>query len=68
MFNLKINCVHPWLWLLLIPAVALTLFTYFRVAKKYRRTRNRVVSMVMHLLVTVLCVAVLANVTPYKDK
>ena len=63
MFNLKINCVHPWLWLLLIPAVALTLFTYFRVAKKYRRTRNRVVSMVMHLLVTVLCVAVLANVT-----
>ena len=63
MFNFKITCVHPWLWLLLIPAVALTLFTYFRVAKKYRRTRNRVVSMVMHLLVTVLCVSVLANVT-----
>lgn len=63
MFNLKINCVHPWLWLLLIPAVALTLFFYFRVAKKYRRTRNRIVSMAMHLLVTVLCVAVLVNVT-----
>lgn len=63
MFNLKINCIHPWLWLLLIPAVALALFTYFKTAKKYRRTRNRIVSLVMHLVVTVLCVAVLANIT-----
>lgn len=63
MLNLRISCVHPWLWLLLIPAVALALFTYFRTAKKYRRTRNKVVSLVMHLLVTVLCVAVLANLT-----
>ena len=63
MFNLKINCVHPWLWLLLIPAVAIALFCHFRVSKKYRRTRNRIVSLTMHLLVTVLCVAVLTNVT-----
>lgn len=63
MFNLKITCVHPWLWLLLIPAVAVTLFSYFRISKKYRRTRNRIVSVVMHLIVTVMCVAVLANVT-----
>ena len=63
MLNLRLECVYPWLWLLLIPAFALTFFLYFRVAKKYRRTRNRIVSLVMHLLVTVLCVAVLVNVT-----
>ena len=50
-----------WWLLLLIPAVILTLIPYFRLSKKYRRTRNRIVSMVLHMTVMVLCVLALAG-------
>ena len=36
---------------------------YFRLAKKYRRTRNRVVSIVLHLMIMVLCISVLSGIT-----
>ena len=35
----------PWWLLLLIPALALTLIPYFKLKKRYRRTRNRISSM-----------------------
>lgn len=63
MSNFKINFSNPWLLLLLIPAIILTLFPYFRIAKKYRRTRNRVVSIVLHTLVMFLCITLLAGIT-----
>ena len=44
MSHFRIDFAHPWLLLLLIPALALTLIPFFRLTKKFRRTRNRVVS------------------------
>ena len=63
MSNFHINFENPWLLLLLIPAVLVVLFPYFRIAKKYRKTRNRIVSMALHLAVMVLCVCVLGGMT-----
>ena len=63
MSNFKLNYTHPWLLLLLIPALALTLIPYFRVAKKYRRTRNRVLSIVFHSLAMLLAVNLLAGIS-----
>ena len=56
MYNFSMQFDRPWLLLLLIPAFGLMLFHYFRVDKKYRRVRNRVVSMVLHSLIIVLSV------------
>ena len=52
----------PWLLLLLIPAAFLTLLPYFKLAKRYRRTRNRICSIVLHLLVMVLAVLTLSGI------
>lgn len=63
MSNFSIHFSHPWLLLLLIPAVALTLIPYFLLAKKYRRTRNRITSMVLHTLIMLFSISVLAGIT-----
>jgi hypothetical protein len=62
MTNFRIEYSHPWLLLLLIPAALLTLIPYFRAAKKYRRTRNRILSMVFHMTAMVLAINLLAGV------
>lgn len=61
MYNFRITFQYPWLLLLFIPAIFLTLFHYFRSAKKYRRNRNRITSLVLHTLVMVLAVSVFAG-------
>ena len=63
MQNFRINFTHPWLLLLLIPAIALTLLPYFRANKKYRKTRNRILSMVFHGLAITLAITLLAGIT-----
>ena len=63
MSHFQIEFVYPWLLLLLIPALFLALFPYFRLEKKYRRTRNRITSLVLHIIVSVLCIFVLAGLT-----
>ncbi len=63
MLNFGINFTHPWLLLLLIPALALTLLTYFLLNKRYRRTRNRVISMTLHMIVMTLAILVLSGIT-----
>lgn len=66
MQNFHIQFAYPWsgwLMFLLIPAIALTLIPYFMLNKKYRRTRNRVISIVLHLIVMVLSICVLAGMT-----
>ena len=61
MSNFRISFSNPWFFLLLIPAVILTLIPYFRMKKRYRRTRNRIAAIVLHLTVMLLTVAVLAG-------
>lgn len=53
--------ISPWLMLLLIPAIAITLIPHFRLSKRYRRTRNRITSLVLHLLVMFFSISVLAG-------
>ena len=63
MTNFRINFLYPWLLLLLIPAIAFTLFSYYKLGKRYRCTRNRIVSMALHLTVMLLAIAILAGIT-----
>lgn len=63
MINFKIEFAYPWLLLLLIPAVALALIPYFRLGRKYRRTRNRIVSLVLHIIVMTCSITVLSGIT-----
>ena len=63
MMNFKINFEYPWLMLLLIPAALLTIVLYLRLNKKYRRNRNRIVSIILHSIVMLLCISVLAGMT-----
>lgn len=62
MTNLRIEFLYPWLLLLLIPMFALSFFLYFRISKRYRRTRNRIVSMVLHFIVGTLSILTLAGI------
>lgn len=62
MYNFRISFENPWHLLLLIPALFLTFFFYFRSAKKYRRNRNRITSIVLHLLVTIFSISVFAGI------
>ena len=47
----------------MIPAFGLTLLSYFRLNKRYRCTRNRITSIVLHLVIMVLSIALLAGFT-----
>lgn len=63
MSHFQIEFVYPWLLLLLIPMLFLALFFHFRLEKKFRRTRNRITSLVLHIIVSVLCIFVLSGMT-----
>ena len=68
MTNFSVKFTNAWWLLLLIPAFALTLISYFKLNKRYRFTRNRIVSIVMHLIVMVLSIALLSGMTFEYDK
>ena len=61
MTNLRFNFDNPWLLLLLVPALLLTLIPYFRMNRRYRGTRNRITSMILHMIVMTLCVLIFAG-------
>ena len=57
-----IHYLYPWVLLLFIPALALAFIPYFRLSPKYRRTRNRISSLVFFLVVTFLAINTLAGI------
>ncbi len=63
MTNFQFNFSNPWLLFALIPLLVFALIPYFRLAKKYRRTRNRVTSVVLHSIICVFAVFMLAGLT-----
>ena len=67
MLNFRIAFEQPWLLLLLIPALFFGVLPYFRSPKKYRRTRNRISSVVLHCTALVLGILVLAGITLQYD-
>ncbi len=54
--------VSPWLLLLLIPALAVPLILHFRLKKNYRRTRNRIVALVLHCIAITLAIFALSGI------
>lgn len=62
MSHFQITYNYPWLLLLIIPLLLLTLIPYFRLDKRYRFTRNRIVSMTLHIIVSVIAVNLLAGI------
>ena len=61
MSDLNISFENPWLLLLWIPAAAIVLYSFFRVAKKFRCTRNRVISLVLGMVAATACAAMAAG-------
>ena len=62
MSDFTINFQNPWLLFLLIPALLCILIPFFRIPKKFRRTRNRVISVVLQSITAVLCVTLIAGI------
>lgn len=58
---IKFTFSHPWLLLVFLFGAGMTLFLYLRLSKKYRRTRNRVTSIVLHIIVLALAVLTMAG-------
>lgn len=63
MLGISINFAYPYLLLLIIAFVIATFIPYFMVSKKYRNTRNRIVSIFCHLFASVLAVLMLSGMT-----
>ncbi len=63
MSNFTIKFSNPWFLLLLVPALLFALLPYFRMNKRYRKTRNRITSIILHITVMVLSISVLAGAT-----
>ena len=63
MTNFKIIYNHPWLLLLVIPAVMLALIPHFLTERKYRRTRNRIISLVAFLVASIFAINLLAGIS-----
>lgn len=63
MLSIYIHFSRPWYLLFLILFAAFTIIPYFRISKRYRKTRNRITSMVLHGIVSLLIVCILAGMT-----
>jgi hypothetical protein len=66
----NINLIFNNLWwlLLLIPALFITLWPYFRLKKKYRRTTGRIVSLVCHIVIIVMLTSLVTGFKIEKEE
>lgn len=62
MTDFRIDFTNPWLLLLFIPVLLLIFIPFFRIPKRFRRTRNRVISVTLHTLAAALCVCLVAGI------
>lgn len=62
MTNFTVTFAHPWLLLLFIPVLFLAFFPHFRIPKKHRRNRSRIISLVLHTTVSVLAVLLVSGI------
>lgn len=63
MLSIYIECTHPWYLLLIVLFAAFTVIPYFTIPKKYRKTRNRITSMVLHGIISLLVIFILSGMT-----
>lgn len=63
MSNIELRFERPWLFLLLIPALALILLPYFRMPKRRRKTAKRIVPVVLHCVMAALLIVLLTGFT-----
>ena len=63
MHGFSISFAYPWLLLLLIPAAVFTVLPYFLLPKRHRRTRNRIISMILHGVTMLLAIFALSGMT-----
>lgn len=63
MLSIYVDFINPWYLLLIIVFAAFTIIPYFKISKKYRKTRNRITSMVLHGIVALLVVFILSGMT-----
>ncbi len=61
MHNFQINFSYPWFLLLLIPALVMSLWPHLKLSKRYRRTRSRISSLVLHIIVFVAAILALSG-------
>ena len=61
MVHFRIHFSYPLLLLVFLFGLGLTALLYFRLSKKYRKNRNRVTSIVLHLIVFALAVLTMAG-------
>ena len=54
MLNFKITFTHPWFLFLFLLAAILTFIPFFRLPKKFRKNRNRIIDIVLHLVICLL--------------
>ena len=68
MSNFRIYLVHPWLLLLFLPLLILTLWPVLKLPKARRFTINRKISLILHSVILVLLLALLADMTVYRNR
>lgn len=68
MSSFRIYLVHPWLLLLFIPLAILTLWPVFKLPKVRRFTINRKISLCLHSVILILLLALLADMTIYRER
>ncbi len=63
MNNISFEFANPWFLLILVVAIPLALIPFFRLKKARRRNRNKITSLVLHLIIILLCTLVLSGFT-----